>query len=177
MIVIRQGYGLFRAAVTGLSRVAGAISAALIFILMFVVVYEVMLRYVLRQPTRWSFELSGFMLTAIVLLSLSYVLEKDRHIRVVILSSRLSPQASHWLYVFTSFFSFVLCVLVTKAAWDFTWLAYQNCETSIGGLEAPMFLVKGLVLLGVGLLGLRFVVDACEHIRALRRKYPEPQQH
>lgn len=55
-------------------------------------VYEVIARYFLNSPTIWSYEVTYFLYGSHFLLGAAYVLSVDAHIRIDILTSRLSPR-------------------------------------------------------------------------------------
>ncbi len=55
-------------------------------------VYEVVARYFFNSPTIWSYEVTYFLYGSHFLLGAAYVLFVDAHIRIDILTSRLSPR-------------------------------------------------------------------------------------
>jgi len=76
-----------------LSAAVGVIAAWLIVPLILALCWEVFARYVLNAPTIWAYEI-GYLLTgASWLLGLAYALSRDAHIRVDVMTKRLSDRA------------------------------------------------------------------------------------
>lgn len=76
-----------------LSTAVGVVAAWLIVPLVVALCWEVFARYVLNAPTIWAFEI-GYLLTGTSwLLGMAYALSRDAHIRVDVLTTRLSERA------------------------------------------------------------------------------------
>lgn len=76
-----------------LSTAVGVIAAWLIVPLIAALCWEVFARYLLNAPTIWAYEI-GYLLTgASWLLGMAYALSRDVHIRVDVLSGRMSARA------------------------------------------------------------------------------------
>jgi TRAP-type mannitol/chloroaromatic compound transport system permease small subunit len=71
----------------------GKYVALLIVPLVLVVTYEVILRKIFHSPTVWAFEMTVYLYGAHFLLGAAYTYLHDRHVRIDILSSRLSVKA------------------------------------------------------------------------------------
>jgi len=76
-----------------LSTAVGVIAAWLIVPLIVALCWEVFARYVLNAPTIWAYEI-GYLLTgASWLLGMAHALSREAHIRVDVLTTRLSARA------------------------------------------------------------------------------------
>ncbi len=60
----------------------GRTAAFLILPLVFVIMYEVISRYLFNSPTRWSNEISQYLLVAVVMLGGAYCLADNEHVNV-----------------------------------------------------------------------------------------------
>ena len=60
----------------------GRKAAFLILPLVFVIMYEVLSRYLFNAPTRWSNEISQYLLVAVVMLGGGYCLADNEHVNV-----------------------------------------------------------------------------------------------
>ncbi|MBL8699734.1 MAG: TRAP transporter small permease subunit [Alphaproteobacteria bacterium] len=76
-----------------LSTAVGVLAAWLIVPLVLALCWEVFARYVLNAPTIWAFEI-GYLLTGSSwLLGMAYALSRDAHIRVDVMTTRMSDRA------------------------------------------------------------------------------------
>ena len=71
----------------------GKLSSFLIYPLVLIVLYEVLMRYVFNAPTTWGFEATAFLYGLHYMFGLSYTENQAGHVRVDILTSRLSERA------------------------------------------------------------------------------------
>ena len=76
-----------------LSGAVGVLAAWLVVPLILALCWEVFARYVMNAPTIWAFEI-GYLLTGSSwLLGMAYALSRDVHIRVDVLTARMSDRA------------------------------------------------------------------------------------
>ena len=72
--------------------------------------YEVFMRYVLRAPTGWAFDISYIMYGALFMMCSAYTLSVNGHVRADMLYRRLSPAGQATLeLILISCFSFPAC--------------------------------------------------------------------
>ena len=160
---------IFVATANWLSRVAGAISGALIVLLMFVVTYEVVMRHFLHRPTLWAFETSMYLALLLVFLPAAYILQHERHIQITVVMQRLSGRAQTIAYLLASCLGLIFCMLLTKQGWNVAWFSYEIRHLS-DIMDWPLFLPKLLIPIGGGLLSLQFIIHFAKYIRALATK-------
>lgn len=79
---------------------------------------NVLLRYVLRTPLAFEFELVQVMLVGFIWLSQGYVFHKERYISVDVVTSRFSWEVQTTLKIFGAVLSILYFGLVTKIGWD-----------------------------------------------------------
>jgi len=110
-------------------------------------------RKVFHSSSNAWLELQWYMFGAMFLLSAGYTLLKNEHVRVDILSSRLSRRKQIWIEVFgVLFFMLPACVLILVLSWPvFTesWLTGEQSSNSGGLVRWP---VKLLIPVGFALL-------------------------
>lgn len=103
-------------------------------------------------------ELQGYLFGALFLLSSGYTLLKNGHVRVDVLSSKLSQRAQIWIEILgTLLFLLPAAVLIMVLAWPMFWDAWvtQEASPNAGGLirwPAKLLVPIGFTLLvGAGL--------------------------
>jgi TRAP-type mannitol/chloroaromatic compound transport system permease small subunit len=123
--------------------------------LLAVVVLNVVLRYAFREG-RIEFEEIQWHLYAVgFLVALAYTLESDAHIRVDVLSARLSPRLQAWIELYgillllLPFVALVLVYSVPLVAHSF---AQAEVSAAPGGLPYR-FAIKAALFAGFALLG------------------------
>lgn len=108
-----------------ISTASGIIAAWLIAPLVLATCYEVVSRYVFNAPTIWAYEI-GFMATgAQFLLGMAYTLARGAHIRIDVLSTKMSEPVKAvvdlvgYLFLLLPFVSWVSWTLYFRAAATF----------------------------------------------------------
>jgi TRAP-type mannitol/chloroaromatic compound transport system permease small subunit len=115
--------------------------------------YEVFVRYVLRNPTSWAFDLSYMMYGALFMMAGAYALARDSHVRADFLY-RLWPakvQASvEFVLYFLFFFPGVLALII--AGWKYASRSWTYQEVSVmSPANVPIFQFK-TVIVAAGIL-------------------------
>src|SRR5262245_66689567 len=88
--------GGFVRAIDGISRVFGAVAAALIIVLVVLMLYDVVLRYMFNAPTTWGNDLNAFLMGGSFVLSIAYAMSTDAHVRVDLLyNERTRPRLAY----------------------------------------------------------------------------------
>ena len=108
-------------------------------------------------------EVQWYLFAAIVMLGLAYVLQKNAHVRIDFVSSRLRPRTRVWVDIFgIVFFLFPLCYVLIQLSWPMFMHAYESGEMSphAGGLIRW----PALILIPIG-LALFFAQGASELIK------------
>jgi TRAP-type mannitol/chloroaromatic compound transport system permease small subunit len=141
-----------------------------ILILTFGVSYEVFVRYVLRAPTAWAFDLSYTMYGALFMMAGAYTLSRNGHVRGDFLY-RLMPvwvQGLIDLVLFLLFF-FPAVIALIWYGWPYFVQSWSFQETSVySPASVPVYQIKALIpIAGVVLLlqGISEVVRCWRCIR------------
>ena len=120
-------------------------------------------------------EAQWYMFAAVFMLGAGYVFLHDQHVRIDVLSSKLSRRAQVWIDVVgISFFLLPLCLFIIwtslpslQAAWE-----SQEVSASPGGLiRWPLY---ALVPVGFGLLALQSLSELFKRIGFLSGAGPDP---
>jgi C4-dicarboxylate transporter DctM subunit len=149
------------------SKVAAGISAAVVMLMMALTVIDVFLRYLFSKPIIWNFDLQTLLIIGVVFLGISYVQSQRRHIRIDLLSSRLSLTKQLWLQLFSDivfiFFTALVTWQMSLQAWN-AWLIGDYLE---GIVRISLWPAKGVLALGTGLLSLHLILHIFQDIRDL----------
>lgn len=138
------------------------------------VAYEVFVRYALRDPTSWAFDISYLMYGALFMMAGAYTLARDGHVRGDVIYRLWPPkvQASveFVLYLFF-FFPGILAFIFAGAdyaaeSWSYN---YGKGEVSINSpAGVPISQFKTIIPVAGGLLFLQGIAQVCRCIVCIR---------
>ena len=153
-----------------LSMWTGKTFAWCIIILTLGVSYEVFVRYVLRAPTSWAYDISYMMYGALFLMAGAYTVSRDGHVRGDVLY-RLWParvQAGLDLVLFLIFYFPGVSALI-YAGYHYAHLSWRFKETSVfSPAGVPIYPLKALIPIAGVLLFLQGIGELARCIRCLR---------
>jgi TRAP-type mannitol/chloroaromatic compound transport system permease small subunit len=153
-----------------LNKSIGHAFAWCIVILTLGVSYEVFVRYVLRDPTSWAFDLSYMLYGALFLMSGAYTLSRGGHVRADIFQRRwpVRRQAVMEIVLYILFyFPGVLALVI--AGWGYGHEAYAIKEVSVNSpVGVPVWPLKMLIPAAGVLLALQGVAEVLRAVIALR---------
>jgi TRAP-type mannitol/chloroaromatic compound transport system permease small subunit len=162
-----------------LNKSIGHAFAWCIVILTLGVSYEVFMRYVMRDPTSWAFDLSYILYGALFLMCGAYTLSRGGHVRADVFSRRWPPrfQASlEMLLYFLFFFPGVLSLVI--AGWGYGHESFVIREVSVNSpVGVPIWPLKLLIPAAGVLLTLQGVAEVLRCVLCLREGAWPPRMH
>ena len=166
-------------AIDQLSKSVGHAFAWCILILTLGTVYEVFVRYVLRDPTSWAFDMSYILYGGLFLMSGAYALSRNAHVRGDVFYRlwpiRVQAGVELTLYILF-FFPGVLSLIIAGGgyAWDSIRIQEVSVNSPVG---VPIFQLKGLIPMAGLLLAIQGVAEVIRCIIALREGKWPPRLH
>ena len=114
---------------------------------------NVLLRYAFSFGSVWAQELEWHLLAAIILLGMSYSLQRSEPVRVDVFYASYGPRMKFAVDLFALLLQLGLAVLFIQLSWGYVMQSYAINETSAdpGGIPYR-WAVKGLIPLGFGLV-------------------------
>ncbi len=125
----------------------GKAFAWLILVLTLGISYEVFVRYVLRAPTTWAFDISYIGYGAMFLMAGAYTLSRNGHVRADVFYRLWKPrtQATVDLILYILFFLPAILALM-YSGWSYAKMSVQFREVSIfSPAGVPVFPLKALI--------------------------------
>ena len=151
----------------------------MIMVLTLGVSYEVFVRYVLRAPTTWAFDVSYMSYGALLLMTGAYTLSRNGHVRCDVLY-RLYParvQAALDLTLYVIFF-FPAVAALMYSGWNFASLSLRFRELSIfSPAGVPVFPLKILVPITGVTLFLQGIAECLRCVVCMRQGYWPARLH
>ena len=141
-----------------------------IMVMTFGVGYEVFVRYLLRDPTSWAFDLSYMMYGALFMMAGAYTLSRDGHVRGDFVYRLWKPKTQalvELILYFIFFFPGVIALIV--AGWKYTERSWRYLEVSVmSPANVPIFQFKTIISVAGALLLLQGIAQVCRCIMCLR---------
>jgi TRAP-type mannitol/chloroaromatic compound transport system permease small subunit len=153
-----------------LSKAVGHAFAWCIIILTFGTSYEVFVRYALRDPTSWAFDMSYIMYGALFLMAGAYALSRNAHVRGDVFY-RLWPQrvqASVELVLYFLFF-FPGVIALMYAGWGYGHESWRIQEVSVNSpVGVPIWQLKLMIPFAGFFLTLQGIAEVLRCVVCLR---------
>ncbi|HEY0857827.1 MAG TPA: TRAP transporter small permease subunit [Albitalea sp.] len=166
-------------AIDELNKAVGHAFAWCIVILTLGVSYEVFVRYVLRDPTSWAFDLSYILYGALFLMSGAYTLSRGGHVRADVFSRRWRPRtqaALELVLYFLFYFPGVLALVI--AGWGYGHESFVIREVSVNSpVGVPIWPLKILIPAAGVLLTLQGIAEVLRCVLCLKEGQWPPRLH
>ena len=170
--------GLLLAACRLIDTINLAIGKAATWLVLVAVVVSsanAVIRYVFDRSSNAWLELQWYLFAAVFLLCAGYTLLRNEHIRIDILSSRLSPRGKAWLDVLGGlFFLLPVCVLIMVLSWPGFMNSFESGEVSSDAGGLLRWPARLLIPLGFFLLSMQGVSEVLKRIAFLAGAGPDP---
>jgi TRAP-type mannitol/chloroaromatic compound transport system permease small subunit len=159
------------------NRRIGQLMFLLVLVMILVGVYNATVRYLggfigANLSSNAYLELQWYMFGAIFMLGAAYTLQKDGHVRVDVLQSRLSPKAKAWIdLIGILVFMIPFCALVFWLSLPWVINSWHLLEMSSDPGGLPRYPIKTVVPVAFVLLllqGLSQLIKAVAVIRGIR---------
>ena len=114
---------------------------------------NVLLRYTLSFGSVWAQELEWHLLAAVILLGMSYSLQRGDNVRVDVFYANFSPRTKFFVNLVSGLLTLGIALIFIKLSLGYVAQSYGIGETSADPGGIPLrWVVKGLIPLGFGLL-------------------------
>ncbi|MEC9311158.1 MAG: TRAP transporter small permease [Pseudomonadota bacterium] len=151
--------------VTGLIRLCGALSSALILVIFVQIVVAVTYRYVLDRPLQWNDEMLGYLLVVLVMLGAAEALRRGDHIAIDLVASRFGPGLARIQQAVAHLSVLAFAAVAGLSIWDSIAFARDFGSYSVGYIEIQTWIPQVPVVVGMALLGLTALLGLYRTIR------------
>jgi len=168
-----------------LLRLAGGIDAInerigkaatwLVLVVVLISAGNALSRYALSMSSNAWLEIQWYLFSGIFLLCAAYVLQKNEHIRIDVVTGRLSARAQNWIDVFGILvFLLPMALIIGYLSWP----VFMNAWNSGEGSPSPGGLIRWpvrlLVPIGFAMLTLQAVSELIKRVAFLTGNAPNP---
>lgn len=152
--------------VSGLNLLLAGVSAAVLLAATAAVFAEILSRFFFGESLVWVVELSGYSLLYMTFLGAPYLLEKNRHVAIDIVTENLRPRWRTPLACATALFGAAICLYAAWYGLQVTIDQYQFGSREATVLAPRSYLLTWVFPLGMLLLAIQFLAQA---VAALKR--------
>lgn len=135
----------------------GVFAGIILFVPALMIFYEVVMRGVFNAPTEWSIEMSVYCVLVAGFLGMPVAYGAGKHIKVDILTSRLSPKNYCFLELIASLIGAAFCLIFFVEAVNMASLSYEIDRRSPDTLRVPLWIPQLSIPIGIGVLFLHFL--------------------
>ena len=127
-----------------------------------------------RSSNAWL-ELQWYLFGAVVLLGSAYTFKANEHIRIDILSSRLTKRTRDWIDIFGHlFFLMPLCLVIMWLGWPFFLRSFAQAEISSSAGGLIVWPAKLLVPLGFTILFIQSISELIKRAAVMKGLIDDP---
>ncbi len=122
-------------------------------------------------------EIQWYLFSAIFLFCAGYTLLQNRHVRIDVISGRLSARAQAWIdIVGTLLFLLPMAILIMYLSWPVFVQAYERHEVSTNAGGLIIWPARLLVPIGFFLLAAQGISELIKRVAFLKGMIPDPRE-
>ncbi len=165
---IRENEGFIIEVISRIDKWLAEIAGWVVFCMMLCISYDVFMRYLFDMPTKWSFEVSTYMMVVVVFLGGGWTLPSGGHVNVDIVIKNLSPKKRALADLITSIFAIFYLTIFTYESIRFTYEAWSEDIRSSEYLGWPLWPMRAFLIVGGLFLCLEFIFKLIRTWKQLR---------
>ena len=154
-----------------LSKIESAILILTLIIMILLAFLQVILRNFFSSSLLWGDTFLRHLVLWVGFLGASLATKENRHINIDVLSRVLSPRLKKISGIITNFFAATVCFFLFRAA--ITFIVYEQQSDSRLFADIPVWFFQIIIVVGFGIISLRFLIHAIENITLLKRSPDE----
>jgi len=136
---------------------------------------------VIRKAFNWSsnslLEIQWYLFSAIFLFCAGYTLLRNQHVRIDVVSGRLSKHAQAWIDILgTLFFLLPMAIMIMVLSWPVFIQAFERNEVSTNAGGLIIWPARLLVPIGFFLLSAQGISELIKRVAFLKGLIPDPSE-
>jgi TRAP-type mannitol/chloroaromatic compound transport system permease small subunit len=133
------------------------------------------IRKLFNMSSNAFLELQWYLFSAVFLFGAGFTLLRNEHVRIDVLSGRLSPRAQAWIDIFgTVFFLLPMALLIMWLSWPIFIRTYTHGEISTNAGGLLIWPARFMVPVGFALLSLQGLSELIKRVAFLMGVGPDP---
>jgi len=163
--------------IDALNEVVGRLTYWLVLVAVLVSAGNATIRYTFNMSSNAWLEIQWYLFSAVFLFCAGYTLLHNQHIRIDVVTGRLSRRAQAWIDILgTLLFLMPMALTVLWLSWPVFVDAYQRNEVSTNAGGLIIWPARLMVPIGFLLLVLQGISELIKRIAFLRGMIPDPTE-
>jgi TRAP-type mannitol/chloroaromatic compound transport system permease small subunit len=163
--------------IDALNERVGRLTYWLILVMVLVSAGNASVRYAFDRSSNAWLEIQWYLFSAVFLLGAGYTLLHNQHVRIDVISGRLSKRARAWIDVLgTLFFLLPMAIAIMWMSWPVFVQAYELHEESSNAGGLIVWPARLMVPIGFLLLVLQGISELIKRVAFLRGLIPDPSE-
>jgi TRAP-type mannitol/chloroaromatic compound transport system permease small subunit len=165
----------FSRAIDALTDRIGKIAGWAIFAAVFVSTLNALVRFAFNYSKNSFLEAQWYLFGFVILLGSAYTFQKNEHIRIDIISSRMPAMMRHWIDILGHVFILIpFCLLMTYLGSIFFARSFANQEISSSAGGLILWPAKLLIPAGFALLFVQAVSELIKRVAVIKGLISDP---
>ncbi|MFC2014110.1 TRAP transporter small permease [Chloroflexota bacterium] len=144
------------------------LAGVIIIFMMISIVYEIFMRYFLASPTKWVVDVTALSILFMTFLGTAWVLRRGQHVKVDIVTERLSSRAQALLNIIVFSLAAIACLVLTWYSGFTTWDNFKEGTLVLRTITYPKAPVLAIIPIGSFLLFIQFLRNTRGPLRTWR---------
>ncbi len=140
---------------------ANALAAVCISGMVIIVLAEIIARAAFDYSIKMAWETGSYLLAASWFLAAGFTLRTSGHVRINVLTSKLSPSTLHLVEIFATCIGLVVCGTIWASLVQLCYDSIKFNKVSFTPMQTPLWIPQSIVALGATLLLLTMIVRLC----------------
>jgi len=163
--------------IDALNEVVGRLTYWLVLVAVLVSAGNATIRYTFNMSSNAWLEIQWYLFSAVFLFCAGYTLLHNQHIRIDVVTGRLSRRAQAWIDILgTLLFLMPMALTILWLSWPVFVDAYQRHEVSTNAGGLIIWPARLMVPIGFLLLVLQGISEVIKRIAFLRGMIPDPSE-
>ncbi len=163
--------------IDALNEVVGRLTYWLVLVAVLVSAGNATIRYTFNMSSNAWLEIQWYLFSAVFLFCAGYTLLHNQHIRIDVVTGRLSRRAQAWIDIIgTLLFLMPMAITILWLSWPVFVDAYQRHEVSTNAGGLIIWPARLMVPIGFLLLVLQGISELIKRIAFLRGMIPDPTE-
>ena len=163
--------------IDALNERVGRIIYWLVLVAVLVSAGNAVVRYAFNVSSNAWLEIQWYLFSAVFLFCAGYALLHNQHVRIDVITGRLSTRAQAWIDIFgTVFFLLPMAIAILWLSWPVFVEAYQRNEVSTNAGGLIIWPARLMLPVGFLLLVLQGLSELVKRIAFLRGLIPDPTE-
>lgn len=163
-----------------IDSITGFIGRSIIWVILVMTLISAgnaMMRYTINYSSNAYLEIQWYLFSFIFLMGAGYTYMKNEHVRIDVISHRLSKRAQAWIDVFgIIFFMMPMAIAIMWMSWPIFVLAFEDHEVSSNAGGLVVWPARLMVPVGFFLLIMQGISELIKRLGFLQGLCPDPAE-